>query len=432
MSPKPLTGEIQVPGDKSIGHRACIFGALGDGESRITGLSRGADVASTVAVLRGLGVEIDLQDEGDEARRAVIQGVGLQGLRAQGADPLDCGNSGTTIRLMMGALAGQRELGEITLVGDASLSRRPMARVSRPLSALGAQIQLPGGDHPPVVIRGAALEAPSEAVDTGGASAQVKSALLLAGIQGEGPLTVTERGPSRDHTERMLAARGVPVKIGPNRATVQPVEALPAVDQIVPGDPSSAAFWLGAAALIPGSDLTLTGVSLNPTRTGVLDILKSMGADLDITPTGDAGGEPVGHIRLRHRPLKGADIHGDVIVRAIDELPLVAALAALAEGETRITGAEELRVKESDRVAAMTELLTALGGRVQALSDGWHIEGVDHLTGGAVRAHHDHRIAMVAAILDTVTVGPVVIDTPAVAGVSYPGFLQRLHRMTTR
>ncbi|MFN3197105.1 MAG: 3-phosphoshikimate 1-carboxyvinyltransferase [Bradymonadia bacterium] len=427
----PLQGQVRVPGDKSIGHRACIFSALAEGRSTVTGLSHGADISTTLAVLQQLGVAAQITHADDGTRTAVIEGRGLGGL-SQPVGDVDCGNSGTTIRLMMGVLAGQRQIQGARLIGDASLSKRPMARVSDPLSALGAHIELPEGDHPPVVMSGVVLNSPEGAIDTGGASAQVKSALLLAGVQAQGPVTVVERGPSRDHTERMLLGRGVPVQIEGRQITVTPVSQWPAMDQRVPGDPSSAAFWLGAAALIPGSDITVEGISLNPTRTGILDILQSMGADLQIDAQGEAGGEPIGAVRLRYRPLTGVDISGDVVVRAIDELPLVAALAALAEGETRITGARELRVKESDRVAAMAEMLTTLGGRVDALEDGWHIEGVSTLGGGAVKAYHDHRIAMVAGILDRVTTAPVVIDTPEVAAVSYPTFLTQLNRMTAR
>lgn len=429
----PLSGVIQVPGDKSIGHRACLLSALATGTSEIEGLSLGGDIASTLSALEALGVQVTRRPS--EGRLdATVVGLGFRGPDVGGfkvpADPVDCGNSGTTIRLLTGALAGQPGLAPVHLTGDASLKKRPMARVTSPLASLGARLALPEGDHPPIVISGTRLQGAE--VHTGGASAQVKSALLLAAMMAEGPSTLTEAGPSRDHTERMLSGLGVPVQVSGRQVRIEPVDALPARRWQVPGDPSSAAFWLAAAALVPGSAITVSGVALNPTRTGFLTILRAMGADLHVHDVTDQGGEPVGSISLRHTGLEGGLIEGDAVVTAIDELPLVACLAATAHGTTIVRDARELRVKESDRVAAMADLLSALGARIQPTEDGWIIEGVPHLSGGAVEARHDHRVAMCAAVLDLVTTSPVQLDTPAVAAVSYPRFISALSQHAGR
>jgi len=415
-----LRGVVQVPGDKSVGHRACILSALGEGASTVRGLGRGADLASTRRVVEALGATVEQQ--GTTLR---IHGCGLRGLR-QPAATLDCGNSGTTIRLMCGVLAGQPGL-EAVLDGDESLRVRPMARVTRVLEPFGACFELPEGDHPPVRVRGRALR--GARVDTGLARAQVKSAALLAGLTADGVTEVRERGPSRDHTERMLGHLGVLIEREGTTARLHPPEGLPATEWRLPGDLSSAAFWLAAGALLPGSDLSVTHVGLNPTRTGFLDALRAMGANLEVTQTDVWGGEPVGTLRIQGGELRGARIDGTVALRALDELPLVAVLASRAGGETRVADAAELRVKESDRIAAMAEGLTAMGAAIEATPDGWVIEGAgqqDALRGAPVRAHADHRIAMALTVAGLVARGEVELDDPDCASVSYPGFFDAL------
>ncbi|MCB9548130.1 MAG: 3-phosphoshikimate 1-carboxyvinyltransferase [Myxococcales bacterium] len=410
-----LEGAVNVPGDKSIGHRALLFAALGDGPGRVEGLGAGGDLASTRRALGQLGVAIRAEDGA-----FVVDGVGLRGLRAP-AEPIDCGNSGTTLRLLCGLLAGQT--GDFTLDGDASLRRRPVLRVTRVLAPFGGRFTV-AGDHPPLTVHGGALRGAT--VHTGIASAQVKSAALLAGLLAEGPTAVTEPARSRDHTERMLRALDVDLWTADGTTHLQPPASLPARAWQVPGDLSSAAFWLAAAALLPGSDLTIRRVGLNPTRMGFLDVLVAMGADVEAVVEGEGCGEPMGHVRLRSAGLKGARIDGDLALRSLDELPLVAVLGALAEGETVVADAAELRVKESDRIGAMAAALTAVGARIEARPDGWRIEGRDALAGGAVAAAHDHRVAMAMQVAGLRSQGPVIIDDPAVAAVSYPGFFEAL------
>jgi 3-phosphoshikimate 1-carboxyvinyltransferase len=421
-SSRSLRGVIHVPGDKSIGHRACMLAGLAEGVSSVRGLSGGADNHSTMSVLEGLGVRVERDFDGPGTAR--VHGAGLRGLRADGA-VLDCGNSGTTMRLMMGVLAGQTHV-RCTLDGDASLRRRPMARVSAPLAGFGARIDLPHGDHPPVQIRGGGLVGAE--VETRVASAQVKSACLLAAINADGPSTVRENAPTRDHTERMLRALGVPITVSaPGEVRISPpARGWEARDWRVPGDPSSAAFWVAAATLVPGSEVAIEGVCLNPTRTGFLDIVRAMGGDVAVEDVSSPDGEPVGRLVVRGARLTGIAVEGDVVVRAIDEMPLLAVLAATAEGETTVRGAAELRVKESDRVAAMAEGLGALGAAIEARPDGWRIEGREALSGGAVRTFGDHRIAMALGIAGLTTRGAVELDDPDCVAVSYPGFFDRL------
>lgn len=413
-----LHGRVTVPGDKSIGHRAQLLAALSEGASEIVGLSAGADVASTRAVLRQMGIGFTQTGEG--AWR--VEGRGLRGLCASHA-PLDCGNSGTTLRLLLGILAGQA--GRFELVGDASLSARPMRRVTDRVAELGGRFELPSGDHPPVVVQGGPLRGGT--VDTRGASAQVKSAVLLAGLLAEGPTTVVERGPSRDHSERMLQAAGVPLERDGLRTHLSPPDRLEPQTWRVPGDISSAAFWLAAAAILPGSVLTVADVGLNPTRTGFLDVLAAMQVPVEVRETDRWAGEPVGEITVRGGTLRGARIDGTVALRALDELPLVAVLGALADGETTVADARELRVKESDRIAAMTDGLRAMGARIDATTDGWQIDGVSRLRGAAIATRHDHRIAMAHAVAGLRAEGAVALDDPQVAAVSYPDFIHALH-----
>jgi len=421
---KPLQGEIRVPGDKSIAHRACLVAALAEGDSHIIGFSGGGDNHSTLRVLRGLGVHIEV----DAARGVRIQGRGLRGLSAP-VDALDCGNSGTTMRLMMGLLAGQR--GAFELVGDASLSARPMERVAAPLRRLGARIEMPAGDHPPVRVVGAPLV--GSRVETRVASAQVKSACLLAALLASGETTVFEATPTRDHTERMLRHVGVTLHESSVGLRLLPPERLEAGEFVVPGDVSSAAFFAGAAALVPGSEVVVRGVGLNPRRVGFLHALREMGASVEwvLTPGLAAHDEPVGDLVVRGpATLRGVDISPERVADMVDELPLFACLAAVADGPSVVVGADELRVKETDRISATGALLRALGATVEDTRDGWRFAGNARLTGGAVRVEGDHRLAMCAAVLSrTVTRGPVEIDAPSVASVSFPGFFETLERL---
>jgi 3-phosphoshikimate 1-carboxyvinyltransferase len=391
-----------VPGDKSISHRALLFGALSDGPVAIAGLGLGGDNVSTARALRALGVDIELA--GGAAR---VAGVGFRGLRAA-AHALDCGNSGTTIRLLTGLLAGQPF--ETTLEGDASLTRRPMRRLAAPLRQMGATVEgraedsRPGEIFPPLRVRGGALHGIKIALPV--ASAQLKSALVLAGLQAEGPSEITEPGLSRDHTERMLRHLGAPVAVDPASGAIIVTPAgwsgrLRAAAITVPGDLSSSAFLLVAALAVPGSDVTVDGVGLNPTRTGVLDVLAAMGADLEVTVTGDAMGEPVGRVRARASRLRGTDVAGALALRSIDEIPALAVAAALAHGRTTFADLKELRVKESDRIAALARELGRAGVTVEERPDGLVVEGLGGRPprGGVVRPEHDHRIAMAGAVL---------------------------------
>lgn len=412
----PFCATVRVPGDKSIGHRAVMLAALADGESLITGLSGGEDNRSTVACLRALGV--DIADAGPGA--LVVRGVGLRGLRAPVGD-LDCGNSGTTMRLLAGILAGQQV--EARLVGDASLSRRPMRRVIEPLTAMGARIAAEGdGGRPPLRVAGGDLR--GVAWQSPVASAQVKSAILLAGLCAEGETSVTEPALSRDHTERMLRRRGVDVRVEGLRVTVSAVEHLAAMDVEVPGDPSSAAFPL-VIALLTGA-VTVAGVGVNPTRTGFLDAVAAMGAPVSISEGPDAGGEPTADLRVERTPLRGAVIAGALIPRLIDEVPILAVLATQAHGVTEIRDAAELRVKESDRIAVVAAQLRALGASVEERPDGLAIEGPTPLRGAVLQSHGDHRIAMAGGVAGLIAAGETVVEDVACVATSFPGFVELL------
>lgn len=424
--PRRLRGTLAVPGDKSISHRAVIFNSIAEGNARITHFLTGADCLSTIACMQALGVRIERQD--DAVR---VYGRGLRGLSAP-QDVLDCGNSGTTIRLLMGVLAGQSFAA--TLTGDASLRRRPMGRVAAPLRALGAELrgegQEGGAMYAPLTVQGRALHGGSYALPV--ASAQVKGALLLAGLLGDGPLVLTGKIASRDHTERLFAAMGIDLAVTADALTLyppaHPVFPYP-VSLRVPGDPSSAAFWWVAAAIHPDAELTTTGVCLNPTRTGALDVLRAMGAEIVITPTGSAGSEPVGDVTVRSSALRGTRIAGAVIPRLIDELPVLAVAAAYAQGETVIADAQELRVKESDRIAAMVDGLRALGGEADATADGMVIAGGGELQGAALASEGDHRLAMAFAVAALAAEGTTQIGEAEVVAVSYPGFWAELARV---
>ena len=407
----PLRGEIRVPGDKSISHRCIMLGAIADGDTRVNGLLEGEDVLATVAALRSLGVNIDGPEDGE----AVVHGVGRDGLRAP-ASTIDLGNSGTAMRLLAGLLAGQRF--DCTLAGDTSLSRRPMRRITEPLSRMGARIGTADGGAPPIAIHACDGLAPIS-YTTPVASAQVKSSILLAGLYANGRTCVTESVPTRDHTERMLAAFGVALARDAQSACIEGGARLAATEIDVPGDISSAAFFLAAAAGRVGSDLLVRGVGVNPTRTGILTILQAMGADITWSNRRTAGGEPVADLRVRGAVLHGVDVDSAVVPLAIDEFPAVFAAAAAARGVTRVTGAGELRVKESDRLAASAEALRALGISVQVAADGMAVEG-GRMSGGDVSSAGDHRIAM--AFAAAAAAAPVRVRDCRNVATSFPGF----------
>ncbi|MBN2886782.1 MAG: 3-phosphoshikimate 1-carboxyvinyltransferase [Chromatiaceae bacterium] len=412
-----LNGRLRVPGDKSISHRSIMFAALAEGETTISGFLEGADALATLAAFRRMGVEIS----GPEAGRVRVRGVGLRGLGApDGA--LDMGNSGTSMRLLAGLLAGQSF--ETTLVGDASLTRRPMRRVSEPLSLMGARIHASAEGTAPLRIepcgglRGIDYGMPV-------ASAQVKSSLLLAGLFAEGETCVSEPAPTRDHTERMLTAFGYSVRRHANRVCVTGGGRLSACQLNIPADISSAAFFLVGASIAPGSDLLLEGVGINPTRVGVINILRAMGADIELIDRRLAGGEPVADLRVRHAQLRGIEIPHDQVPLAIDEFPALFIAAACAEGETLLTGAEELRVKESDRIQVMADGLAQLGIEAEPLADGIRIRGGQIGAagpGGPIDSHGDHRIAMSFAIAALRSQRPIEIRDCANVNTSFPGF----------
>lgn len=411
-----IAGQCRVPGDKSISHRAVMLAALAQGESRFEGFLAGADTLATAAAFRAMGVRIDGPDEG----RVTVQGVGLHGLRAP-AGPLDMGNAGTGMRLLAGLLAGQRF--GVTLIGDESLSRRPMRRVIAPLRQMGADIAAAEGDTPPLVLRPTAQLRGIDYV-LPMASAQVKSCLLLAGLYAQGRTCVTEPAPTRDHTERMLAAFGRPLQRDGARVCIDGGDMpLRATSFAIPGDISSAAFPLVAALIAESGEALIENVGVNPTRTGILDILRAMGADIALLNPREAGAEPVADLRVRASALRGIVVPTELVPLAIDEFPAIAVAAACAQGETLITGAQELRVKESDRIAAIANGLTALGIAVEALPDGLRIQG-GQFHGGVVDSHGDHRIAMAFSLAALRADGPVRIRDCVNVGTSFPGYVE--------
>ncbi len=412
-----LQGRVRVPGDKSISHRALLFGAIAEGETEITGFLPGADCLATLAAIRALGIEVDTPTP-DQAR---VSGRGLHGLRAA-PGPLDLGNSGTAMRLMTGLLAGQDF--KSTLIGDASLSRRPMQRVIEPLGQMGAHIQSHDG-HAPLTLHGRhPLQPLRYAMPV--ASAQVKSALLLAGLYGGGYSWVKEPGLSRDHTERMLVSFGYACLKDGAWVGVHGGGPLRATRIEVPGDLSSAAFFLVGAAMTPDSELLLENVGVNPTRDGVLRILKLMGADIELLNRRHSGGEPVADLRVRGGTLHGVDINPEMVALAIDEIPAILVAAATARGVTRVHGAAELRVKESDRLQSMQAGLAALGVPVEASHDGMVVTGVERLRGGEVQSHADHRIAMAFAMAALRAEAPLTILDCANVDTSFPGFVPQV------
>ncbi|MDC8013089.1 3-phosphoshikimate 1-carboxyvinyltransferase [Tahibacter soli] len=410
---RALGGEVRVPGDKSISHRAVMFASLAEGVSRVSGFLEGEDTRATARAFAAMGVRVDAPS----ASERVVHGVGLAGLAAP-ARPIDCGNAGTGMRLLTGILAGQAF--DTTLVGDASLSRRPMRRVIEPLARMGARIDAQDGGLPPLTVRGGRdLVGIDYALPV--ASAQVKSAILLAGLYAKGETSIAEPHPTRDYTERMLAAFGWPIAFGEGRASLDGGHRLRATDVVVPADFSSAAFFLVAASIVPGSDLLLRDVGVNPRRTGLVDALRLMGADIRAENPRQLGGEPVADLRVRHATLRGVDVPAALVPDMIDEFPILFVAAAAASGTTRVTGAAELRVKESDRIAVMARGLRALGVAVEETPDGAVVEG-GRIGGGEVDSAGDHRCAMSFAVAGLVAGGTVRIADCANVATSFPGF----------
>ena len=421
-----LGGRVQVPGDKSISHRSLLFGAIAEGVTRIEGLLPAEDPLSTAACLRAMGVAVSPIGAGEPV---TVQGVGLDGL-AEPADVLDCGNSGTTMRLMLGLLAG-RVGRHFVLSGDGSLRGRPMRRVGAPLAQMGALIHgRKDGNFAPLAVLGQPLQGTT--IHTPVASAQVKSALLLAALTAQGPTTVIEPVQSRDHSERMLRAFGADLVVGgagDTEVTVRPGNSLRAQHVIVPGDISSAAFWLVAGAITPGASLIVENVGLNPSRTGILEVLEQMGARIAVLNQRDVAGEPVGDLQVTHGPLQAFAIGAEIMPRLVDEIPVLAVAACCAEGISRITGAEELRVKETDRLAVMARQLGAMGARIDEAEDGMTISGPTPLQGATVDSETDHRVAMSLAVAALVARGSTTIQRPEAAAVSYPEFWHDLERL---
>jgi 3-phosphoshikimate 1-carboxyvinyltransferase len=419
-----LQGDLAVPGDKSISHRALLLGAIADGVSEIDGFGASADTLSTAAAMRALGAVVAV--EGEQVR---IEGVGLRGLAAP-EEPIDCGNAGTLMRLLPGILAGQE--GRFELGGDESLSGRPMERIAEPLRAMGATVETTAG-HAPLAVEGGELQAIRWELPV--ASAQVKSCVLLAGLYAaSGRTTAVEPHPSRDHTERMLEAMGARVRRTPKEASVWPAERLAPLRLAVPGDASSAAPFVLAATLLPGSQLRLHGVGLNPTRTGFLDVLERMGARIAVFNRRSAGGEPVGDLEVESAELTATTIGASEVPALVDELPLFALAAGMARGESVVWGAEELRVKESDRIDAVKDALRPLGVHIEARPDGFRVRGVPTRPrgGSVVDARGDHRIAMLGAVAGLVSREGVELGGAESVAVSFPDFFAMLDSLAQR
>jgi 3-phosphoshikimate 1-carboxyvinyltransferase len=411
-----LRGAFRVPGDKSISHRSIMLGSLAEGVTEVEGFLEGEDALATLQAFRDMGVKIDGPAEG----RVTIHGVGLHGLQ-QPRKALDLGNSGTSIRLMSGLMAGQHF--DVEMIGDESLSKRPMERVAKPLRSMGAVIESTGEKGtPPLTVRGGKTLHGIH-YDMPMASAQVKSSILLAGLYAEGETSVTEPAPTRDHTERMLNGFGCQVSVNGATATVRGGQALKATQIDIPADISSAAFFMVGASIAPNSDITLQHVGINPTRTGVIDILQLMGANIELLNQREVGGEPVADIRVRSAQLRGIEIPEALVPLAIDEFPVLFVAASCAEGKTVLRGAEELRVKESDRIQVMADGLHTLGVDAQPTPDGMVIHG-GKMGGGTVWSHHDHRIAMSFAIASLRASETITIEGCDTVATSFPGFVE--------
>lgn len=418
-----IDGAVAVPGVKGISQRAVLLGAIADGESVIEGFGRAADTETAISVVRDLGA--DVEADGETVR---VRGVGLRGLRQPDA-PLDFGNAGTVLRLASGILAGQE--GRFELVGDESLSRRPQERIAEPLRRMGARVETTDG-HAPVVIEGGRLQPIRYELPV--ASAQVKSAVLLAGLLADGgPTRAVEPHPSRDHTERLLRELGVTVRRRGNEISVSPVDRLPPLRVQITGDFSSAAPFVLAGTLLSGSELLVHGVNVNPLRTGFLDVLERMGANIAVFNRRTASGEPVADLEVRSAQLTATRIERDEVPRMIDELPLLALAGALARGDTIVRGAAELRVKETDRIETVTTSLKALGVRIEASDDGFRVRGVpSRPKGGGMGTHGDHRLAMLGAVAGLVSREGVRLEGAEAVAISFPGFFDLLESVTQR
>jgi 3-phosphoshikimate 1-carboxyvinyltransferase len=415
-SAEALRGTIRVPGDKSIAHRALLFGAIANGWTRIAGVPRSADVSATIRALGNCGVQIQRNEEA-----VIVNGGGREALRAAGTT-IDCANSGTTMRLLMGVLAAQA--GTVRLTGDASLSRRPMRRIAEPLQRMGAHVQLSGNGVAPLDFTGStSLHGIDYELPV--ASAQLKSALLLAGLAANGRTRLRGKLRSRDHTERMLPRFGATLHVSDDEIAVEGGQRLRGTFVEVPGDPSSAAVWIAAALVTPHSDLTIADVSLNPTRTGFIDVVRRMGAQIETTLRRSQP-EPIGSVRVRSSALRGITLGAEDVPAIIDELPLLAVLATQAHGRTEVRGAAELRVKESDRIDAIAAALHAMGAEIEEHEDGFTIEGPQQLRGASVDPRGDHRIAMCGAIAALAANGTTTVLDAECVGVSYPSFFGTL------
>ncbi|UCD34770.1 MAG: 3-phosphoshikimate 1-carboxyvinyltransferase [Nitrospiraceae bacterium] len=425
----PLRGELICPPDKSISHRAIILSSLAEGTSIVRNFLRAEDPLCTLEAFRLMGIEIEVKSQKSEVRgqnnEIVVNGKGLKGLRKPGK-VIDCGNSGTTMRILSGVLAGQPFASVLT--GDSSLRSRPMQRVITPLSQMGARIESEKGGYPPLRITGAALR--PIRYESPVASAQVKSAVLLAGLYCSGRTTVIEPGKSRDHTERMLAAVGADITVKGLEVSVQGGRGLRPMDMTVPGDLSSAAFFIVAGLIVPGSELVIRNVGTNPTRSGLLDILVRMGAEIALENERDVSGEPVADIRVRHSSLTGIDVAEDLVLRAIDEFPILCVAAAKASGTTRITGAGELRVKESDRISSMAQELRKMAVPVEELEHGLVIEGQQDLTPAVISSYGDHRVAMSMAVAGLTEPGETIIEDTDCVNTSFPGFMKMVENLS--
>jgi len=429
----PLCGALRPPSDKSISHRAALIAAMGDGETVVEGYLDAADTRSTLGAIKAVGADVVGEGLGKEGGAAGARGLRLrvQGVGLSGAKPadIDVGNAGTLLRLLPGWLAGQPG-GEWSLDGDESIRRRPVDRIAVPLRRMGANLHAREDRLPPLEVEGTTLHGASYEMPI--ASAQVKSCLLFAGLLAGGETRIVEPLPSRDHTERMLAAAGASIERVDNAVVVRPVERLEPGSISVPADISSAAFFVVAALLVGKSEVVLDEVNVNPTRTGLLTILERMGAGIAIEDEREVGGEPIATLRIRSASLQATDIGGAEIPLAIDELPLVALAACFAEGTTTIRDAEELRRKESDRIETVTAALGALGGKVEPTADGMVIEGTGGLRGGTIDSHGDHRIAMLGAVAGLASTEGVEVHNMGAAAVSYPGFEQDLGSLLSR
>lgn len=415
-----LRGTVTVPGDKSISHRAVLFGSIAKGITRVEGFLQGADCLSTISCFRRLGIDIK-----NEAGIVTVHGKGLHGLQAP-TEVLDCGNSGTTTRLISGILSGQKF--PVTLTGDASIQKRPMGRIIKPLTQMGAQITSERGDGcAPLHIQGGSLHGIHYQSPV--ASAQVKSAILLAGLYAEGETAVTEPTLSRNHTELMLKGFGADISSSGTTASIRPVSELYGQGITVPGDISSAAYFLAAGSLIPNSEILIQNVGINPTRAGIITVCNAMGADLTLLNEHVVSGEPVADLLIRTSQLKATTIEGTIIPTLIDELPVIALMACFAEGTTIIRDAAELKVKESDRIQVMVDNLTAMGAHVEGTDDGMIIEGGHPLHGAVVDSHLDHRIAMTFAIAGKLASGETEITGAECVNISYPTYYQDMEML---